>query len=95
MDIDEKLIDHLEHLACLSCSSSEKHRISGDLGKIIGYMNRLGELDAGSNMPVYGGRSESASAFRDDIGRASLDRELVLRNAPKKEGGMFAAPEVL
>ncbi|MCL2009464.1 MAG: Asp-tRNA(Asn)/Glu-tRNA(Gln) amidotransferase subunit GatC [Synergistaceae bacterium] len=94
MLIDEKLIDYLEELSCLTLSFDEKQRISGDLKEILGYMERLGELDTGG-VPERSHPFDNVNAFRDDIAGESFDRELILKNAPRRDDRMFISMEVM
>ena len=92
MKIDDKLIEYLEELSCLALSDEEKRRISGDLEKILRYMDRIGELDT-NGVPERSHPFDNVNAFRsDDVGE-SFDCELILKNAPDREGGMFVAPK--
>ena len=92
MRIDEKLIDYLEDLSCLRLSAHEKARISGDLEKILLYMNCLSELNT-EGVPECSHPFDDTNAFRDDEARASLSRELILKNAPDSDESMFIAPK--
>ena len=92
MQIDEKLIAYLEELSCLTLSAQEKHRIAGDLEKILRYIDRLGELDV-DGVPERSHPFDNVNAFREDETGASFDRELILKNAPLSEGGMFVSPK--
>ena len=94
MDIDNQLMDYLEELSCLTLPEDEKQRIAGDLQKIIGYMNRLGELDTGG-VPERSHPFDHVNAFRDDEAGPSFAREQILQNAPDKRDGMFAAPRAV
>ena len=94
MQIDDELLTYLEDLSCLTLSSEEKRRISSDLKKILEYMERLGELD------TYGVRERShpfdnVNAFRNDEVGVSLNRDLVLKNAPDKNDRMIIAPSAV
>ena len=91
MRIDDKLISYLEDLSCLTLSDGEKNRLSGDLQKILDYMARLGELDTGG-VSERSHPFDNVNAFRDDEVRLSFDRELILKNAPVKNGEMIIAP---
>jgi len=94
MIIDDKLIGYLEDLSCLKLSDNEKERLSGDLGKILHYMQRLSELDL-SGVPERSHSFDDVNAFRDDIPGVSFDRELILKNAPFRNDEMFIAPKTV
>ena len=100
MQIDDKLISYLEDLSCLTLSDDEKKRLSGDLQKILDYMARLSELDtAGVNERSHPwdccASYNNLNAFRNDEVRSSLDRELILKNAPVKNEEMIIAPKTV
>ena len=92
MQINESLIDYLENLSCLILSNEEKNRLASDLRKILSYMERLGELDT-DGVPERSHPFDNVNAFREDINQASLERELILKNAPHQDGKMFLAPK--
>ena len=91
MIIDDKLIAYLENLSYLTLSGEEKTRLAGDLEEILGYMAKLGELDT-AGAPERSHPFDDVNALREDEVQPSLDRELVLRNAPSSDAGMFRAP---
>ena len=94
MQIDEGLIDYLEDLSCLTLSVEEKTRLSGDLKKILSYMERLGELDT-SGVPERSHPFDNVNAFREDEVQSSFDRALILKNAPDRDDKMFIAPKTV
>jgi len=94
MIIDDKLIGYLEDLSCLELSAIEKERLSGDLGKILHYMERLSELDL-NGVPERSHPFDDVNAFRDDTPGISFDRELILKNAPVRNDEMFIAPKTV
>jgi len=94
MHIDDKLITYLEDLSCLTLSADEKIRLTGDLREILDYMARLGELNTDGVLE----RShpfDNVNVFRDDEACPSSDRELILKNAPNRNGEMFIAPRTV
>ena len=94
MQIDGKLISYLEDLSCLTLSDDEKLRLAGDLKAILGNMEQLGALDT-TGVPERSHPFDHVNAFRDDEARASFDRELILKNAPQRNGEAFIAPKTV
>lgn len=92
MLIDDALVSYLEALSCLSISGDERIRLISDLQKIIDYMAKLAELDTGGarDNPLA-----NTNVFRDDAACPSLDRELILKNAPVKNDAMIIAPGIM
>lgn len=94
MQIDAKLIAYLEDLSCLTLSEDEKLRLTGDLRDILSGMARLGGLDT-EGVPERSHPFDNANSFRDDEAKISIDRELVLQNAPVRNDAMFIAPKTV
>jgi len=98
--IDGKLISYLEDLSCLTLPDGEKNRLAGDLRKILDYFSLLSELNTAGVQELCHPWDFSASAcnpgaFRDDLSRPSLERGLLLKNAPVKNDEMFIAPKTV
>ena len=94
MQIDDNLISYLEDLSCLTLTVGEKSRLTGDLQKILDYIERLSELDT-TGISERSHPFDNVNAFRDDEARPSYDRELILKNAPVKNGEMIIAPKTV
>ncbi|MCL2599649.1 MAG: Asp-tRNA(Asn)/Glu-tRNA(Gln) amidotransferase subunit GatC [Treponema sp.] len=100
MQIDDKLITHLEQLSCLALSPDEKGRLAKDLGKIMADMARFETLNT-DGVPEYGtpewpvdDTQKCVNVFRDDEPGPSLARELLLKNTPDRNSTMIVAPGV-
>jgi len=91
MQIDSSLISYLEDLSCLTLSDGEKSRLTGDLQKILDYMARLSELNT-DGVPERSHPFDNVNVFREDEERPSLERGLILKNAPVRNDEMFIAP---
>ena len=94
MQIDDGLISYLESLSLLSLSDGEKGRLKGDFEKILGYMDRLNELDT-AGIAERSHPFDDVNAFREDEAKQPFSRGLILRNAPESSGGMFVAPKTV
>jgi len=94
VQIDARLISYLEDLSCLTLSDDEKHRLAKDLREILDGMARLGELDTDA-VPERSHPFDHVNAFREDEAQASLDRGLILKNAPDRNDSMFIAPKTV
>lgn len=94
MNIDEKLISRLEHLARLELSAEERKGIQKDLNNILGMVEKLNELDTDQVEPlVY--VSEAQHVLREDAVRHQVSRADGLRNAPQQNGEYFEVPKVI
>ena len=90
-DLDVK---YVAHLARLSLSAEEERRIGSQLGHILGYIEKLEEVEVSGVEPT-------AHAFplvnvtRADEVRPSLSQEEALRNAPAQANGLFIVPKIV
>ena len=103
-----------EFVECLECGeifeSSEFKDMVRDLNSILGYIERLNELNTDKVQPMaqvsdrYGvdeskqGSERFAYAAREDVReglRSSLPHEEALRNAPDADGTFFRVPKVI
>ena len=94
MRIDTELIAYLENLSYLTLSEEEKLRLTGDLQDILNGMARLGELDT-TGVSERSHPFDNINSFRDDEIKSSLDRALILQNAPRKNDETFIAPSAV
>ncbi len=91
VDIDVK---YVAHLARLSLSPDEEQKIGAQLGHILGYIEKLKEVDVTGVEPT-------AHAFplvnvtRPDEVRPSISHEEALRNAPAQANGLFIVPKIV
>jgi aspartyl-tRNA(Asn)/glutamyl-tRNA(Gln) amidotransferase subunit C len=89
------MIAYLEDLSCLALSDNEKTRLAGDLQKIMDNLAiNLTSSQAGI-VPECINPLDTVNVFREDKVYPSLDRELVLKNAPFKNDEMFIAPRTV
>ena len=90
-DIDVK---YVAHLARLSLTPEEEHKIGAQLGHVLGYIEKLKEVDVTGVEPT-------AHAFplvnvtRPDEVRPSLPHEEAMRNAPAQANGLFMVPKIV
>jgi aspartyl-tRNA(Asn)/glutamyl-tRNA(Gln) amidotransferase subunit C len=94
MDISTETIDHLAHLARLEFKGTEKAGIKADLEKIIGFMDKLREIDTKDVEPLIF-MSDEVNRLREDLPQITVTHEEALRNAPKKDSDYFRIPKVL
>ncbi len=94
MEITEKTIDHLAHLSKLEFSADEKAKMTGDLQKILSFVEKLDELDTEGVEPmVY--MNDEYNKTRGDIHEVTYSKEAALKNAPRKDTDYFKVPKVL
>jgi aspartyl-tRNA(Asn)/glutamyl-tRNA(Gln) amidotransferase subunit C len=94
MQVDEKLVDELAHLSRLRFKPEEKESIRRDMERIIGFVEKLNEIDTSGVEPLRH-MSEVMNVMRDDEVQGSVDRETALANAPFHDGEFIKVPKVL
>jgi aspartyl-tRNA(Asn)/glutamyl-tRNA(Gln) amidotransferase subunit C len=87
-------IDDVALLARLKLSDEEKGLFSDQLGKIIGYVDTLNELDTGDVDPTSH-VLPLKNIFRDDKVCPSSKREQILKNAPESNDGFFRVQRII
>lgn len=103
--VSEKDVTYVADLAHLELTEAERVRMLKDLNSILGYIDRLNELDTSNIEPMaqvasrYAERKDDASGFayamRADEPRPCLPREEALENAPASDGVFFKVPKVI
>lgn len=92
ISIDE--IRHLAHLARLEFTEAEMQEMQGDMDKILGFVEKINELDLEGVAPlVY--LSEERNVLREDEAKQVLTKDEALKNAPDKDSDYFRVPKVL
>ena len=94
MKITDELIDHLSHLAKLKFEGDERVAIKKDMEKIVGFINKLSEINTDQVEPLIF-MTEEVKTLREDIAIDSINQEQALRNAPKRDSDYFRIPKVL
>ena len=94
MDINDALIDKLAHLSRLEFKEGEKQEIRKELEQMIGFIDKLNELDTTGVEPLLH-MSENVNVFRKDEVKGELKRQEVFRNAPLHDDQFFKVPKVI
>ena len=92
--IDNKLVADLSRLAKLKFDASKAEKMNSDLDKIIGFVDKLSEIDTEGVEPlIY--LSEEVNVLRVDEIKHEVCQENALKNAPQKDSDYFKVPTVL
>jgi aspartyl-tRNA(Asn)/glutamyl-tRNA(Gln) amidotransferase subunit C len=81
-------------LARLKLSEAEIDSLTTQMGKILGFVESLNEVQTDGVEPMVHAM-ELRNVFRADEARPSLPREESLKNAPKTDGKYFLVPQIL
>ncbi len=94
MKIDTETVDKIAHLARLEFENEEKEQISKDLNNMLGFIEKLNELDTNHVEPlVY--MSDEVQVLREDIVTQLISQNDALKNAPKHDSDYFKVPKVI
>ena len=91
VEIDVK---YVAHLARLSLSPEEEQRIGAQLGQILGYIEKLQQLDVANVEPTAHAVPLTNITRADEV-RPSLTTEEALMNAPARANGLFMVPKIV
>lgn len=87
-------VKYVAHLARITLTPDEEKKIGSQLGHILGYIEKLRELDM-ANVEPTAHAVPLANVTRADEIRPSLPHEAALRNAPREAGGLFIVPKIV
>lgn len=92
--ITDETIESLEILAQLELSPQEKEQAKKDIGRMLGYIDKLNELDTSQEEPLTH-VFPLQNVFRDDVVMNVDEREAMLANAPETSDGSFVVPKTV
>ena len=87
-------IKYVAHLARLHLTPDEEKKFGAQLGNILGYIEKLKELDVASVEPTAHA-TPMVNVMRPDEVRPSLPHNDALRNAPAQANGLFIVPKIV
>jgi aspartyl-tRNA(Asn)/glutamyl-tRNA(Gln) amidotransferase subunit C len=94
MKVNDELVDKLANLARLEFNAQEKEEIKNDLQQMIGFIDKLNELDTTGVEPLLH-MSGNINVLREDEVKGSISREDAFRNAPLHDEQFFKVPKVI
>ena len=97
--VTTKDVERVAELANLELSPQETPGMVADLNAILDYVAELNELDTRGVAPLARvGELEGAGgqgSLRSDVVLPSLDRAVVMAEAPETDGAFFKVPKVI
>ena len=90
--ISDETIEYVGILAKLELSDEEKEAAKSDMGRMLDYIDMLGELDT-SDVEPMSHAFPVQNVFREDVVVNGDDRANILANAPEENEGMFVVPK--
>ena len=92
--IDEPQVWKVAKLARLELTDAEVQEFTGQLSAILGYVEKMNELDTDDVEPLAHCLPIS-NVLREDRVKESLGTEKTLANAPQRDNEFFKVPKIL
>ena len=89
--ISDETIEYVGILAKLELSDEEKEAAKKDMGRMLDYIDKLGELDTTGVEPMSH-VFPVQNVFREDVVTNGDESEQTLTNAPGEKDNMFVVP---
>ncbi len=87
-------VKYVANLARIQLTPEEERKFAAQLQHILGYIEKLRELDVSAVEPTAHAVPLVNVTRKDEV-RPSLPHEDALRNAPSKANGLFLVPKIV
>lgn len=96
--LTKKEVEKIAELARLGISEDEKEKFAEDLSSVLGYVQKLSEVNIEKVEPMTGGTNLNNVTRSDDETKCIADSEMrqqIISTAPDREGDSFKVPSIL
>ena len=87
-------IKYVAHLARIALTPDEEKKLAAQLAGILGYIEKLKELDV-ANVEPTAHAVPMVNVTRADEIQTSLPHDEAMRNAPEQANGLFMVPKIV
>ena len=87
-------VRYVAKLARIALTDDEVERFGAQLGDLLEHVESLATLDTAS-VAATAQVVESRNVEREDVVTPCFDREVVLGQAPQRQGGFFRVPRII
>jgi len=94
MKISPEEVKRVALLARLRLTPQEESQLTEQLDHILGYMEKLNELDT-SNVEPFSHAVDAVNVTREDIVTNRPDTDALLANAPERDANYFKVPKII
>lgn len=94
MELSVAEVEHVARLARLELTNDEKELFAGQMAAVLGYVEKLNELDTEHIQPTSHAVPVE-NAFRDDLVLPAIGVDRALANAPDRAAGYYRVPRVI
>ena len=98
MSLTKKEVEKIAELARLELGEKEKEKFAEDLSSVLGYVQKLSEVNVEKVEPITGGTSLESVTRKDDETKCISDpqmREQILNASPSRVKDYFKVPSIL
>ncbi len=95
--LTKKEVEKIAELARLELAEKEKEKFAEDLSSVLGYIQKLSEVNIEKVEPVTGGTNLESVMRKDDETKCLSDsqmREQILSASPNREDDYFKVPSI-
>lgn len=92
--VDDATVEKLAELSRLEFNNESREEIKKDLTRILGFIDKLDELDTENVNPLVF-MSDEVNVLREDDAKVTVTQKEALKNAPQKDSDYFKVPKVL
>ena len=94
MEISKEEVLHIAKLSSLNLSEEEIQGYTKDMQEILEFANTINNVDTdGMNETI--GTNTNYNVFRKDEIQQFDNKDILLKNAPSQDDGMFRIPKVI
>ena len=93
--IDREKVESVAKLARIDLPESQIDATAKKLREVLTYVGQLDQVELPDDVEPFFGAIESVNAIRSDQQADSVDRDLILSNAPDADGEFYRVPPVL
>lgn len=94
MEVNKQLVDRIANLSKLEFDETTKEAIRQDLERMIGFVDKLNEVNTDNVEPLIYVNDE-VNVLRDDVVKQIITKEEALSNAPTKDSDYIKVPKVI
>ena len=94
MSITQETVRKVARLARIKVPEAEIETLTGELAKIMGWVEQLNEVDTKGVEPLAS-VVDAALFLRDDVVTDGAQQAKILQNAPEQAAGFFVVPKVV
>lgn len=92
--ISPEVVKRVAKLARMSVDDADLPRLAGQLEAILGYVNKIGQIDLTGVEPLAHALPVH-NVLREDVPGPVLPADKVLQNAPDAEAPFFKVPKII